>query len=234
VVISIIILLAGMLLPSLSKAIQLSYVAKSRSQVSGINSAILQFKNDKGYYPGRGDDESLMDGEGGNLSGSQILSLALWGRDRYWDNNGSGDGLYYSGGWQNEDKPASNYLGYKQEFVIRKSDPDDWKQSDAFPDALPIAYWPSEPGTTGDMTSSAGWPASPAIAAFTFANSSGDCGSSPSETNWRRMICNTKFNKAKAYNYDTFLLIAPGADRKYFADIANPGQAGDDVTNINR
>lgn len=203
VVISIIILLAGMLLPSLSKAITLSYVAKSRARISDISSGLSKFYMDNKYWPGNGDDDPF-DG------GSKMLSLALWGRSQYWDGSGSGDGLYHNG-TSITGTPVSNYLGYKEEFKTG-----DWKQADGFPDAMPIAYWPSNPGNNGTVAE-----------AFTWSDSSGDCGGGSAPAAWTNMITNTAFSMA--YNSDSFILMAAGGDREWFA-----ADTHDEVTNLKK
>jgi type II secretory pathway pseudopilin PulG len=215
VVISIIMILAGMLLPSLSKTITLSYVAKSRARISDISTGLSKFYMDNKYWPGNDDDDPF-DG------GSKMLSLALWGAPEYWRNDTSG-GLYYDSGI--EGTPESNYLGYKKEFKT-----DDWKQADGFSDAMPIAYWPSEPGNDGTVTGT--------NPAYTWADSSGDCRAGDADDNdkedrWTDMITNRQFDNGdsdRAYNSDTFILMAAGADRKWFdSDTHN-----DEVTNTKR
>jgi prepilin-type N-terminal cleavage/methylation domain-containing protein len=233
VVISIIMLLAGIIVPSLSKAIRLGYVAKSRARVSELNDAALQFRSDRGYFPGQGDgDSTLLENQ--HVTGSQLLSIAFWGRETYWEDDTSGnDGLYWDATKEEiVGDPVDNYLGYKQEYVV----PDDytdkeWQQSDAFSDPKPIAYWPSNPGGNAKMNSAAAWDDS-SNPAFTFEDSEEDCSPGGDDEDWRKMIYNDKFEKA--YNADTFILLAPGLDREYFKNIEDAGDAGDDITNIRR
>ncbi len=232
VVISIIILLAGIIVPSLSKAVRLGYVAKSRARLSELSDAALQFRSDRGFFPGQGDDAVLLENQ--NVTGSQLLSLAFWGRETYWEDDGSGDdGMYWNDSSKEIDgEPVENYLGYKEEYVVGEDYTDkDWQQSDLFSDPQPIAYWPSNPGGDAKMNSSAAWNDS-SNPAFTFKDSEEDCSPGGDEEDWRKVICNTKFEKA--YNADTFILLAPGLDREYFKDIKDAGDAGDDLTNIRR
>lgn len=237
VVIAIIAILAGMLLPSLNRAIKIARMAASQTRVSQLSDAVLQFRSENNYFPGQGDDAAIL---GSDVTGSQLLSLALWGRETYWEDDGSGDdGIYWNGSAivastnpQDASAPVERYLAYKAEYAI---DPEngDWKQSDEYTTPAPIAYWPSVPGGDPDMSggTNAAWQDS-SNPAFVWDASKDDCDPTGGEQAWRNMLFNDAFDRA--YNFDTFVLVAPGMDREYFGDVDAAGEAGDDITNIRR
>ena len=57
-VIAIIAVLAGILMPTLSKAMQKAYEGKARSAISSLEVAISMYETDMGYYPIEGTDDN--------------------------------------------------------------------------------------------------------------------------------------------------------------------------------
>ena len=104
----------------------------------------------------------------------------------------------------------NSFVPFKEEKVMGKSAPESRIPSDRFPDAMPLLYYPSKMDATGDTVA----------ACFTVGDNSSLPGS-PNLSSYASEAMNSLLDKP--YHYDTFLIIAAGADREYFTD--------DDLTN---
>ena len=222
VVIAIIALLAGILTPSLYKVRELTYNARSRAVIHELSAGALAYQKETGYYPGQ-QDLSLFD----HYTGSQLLAACVYGLSL----DGTGD--------FNDVEPTSKYINYKPELVmeVAASGIMAFAPSDLFPDPLPILYYPSRLGNSGNTGDAA------STGAFRFMDNSvytGDTGTRRSS--FLRIIWDQRFGKGdsienppppwpnmtdlrnRAYKSDSFLLIGAGIDRKIFTT--------DDVTNF--
>ena len=121
VVIAIIMILAGILVPGLNKAIQMGYAAKTRAAIKELSGGATAYESEYGYFPGQKRSSSLP-------TGSLALGKCLWGD--------SGTAL-------------NSFLPFKEEKVMGKSGDPSRTPSDRFPDAMPLLYYPSNMGTTG-------------------------------------------------------------------------------------
>ena len=112
--------------------------------------------------------------------------------------------------WGTENKPMNKFVPFKEEKVMGTSAPNSRIPSDRSPDAMPLLYYPSKMDATGDTVA----------ACFTVGDNSSLPGS-PNLSSYASEAMNSLLDKP--YHYDTFLIIAAGADREYFTD--------DDLTN---
>ncbi len=177
IVISIIALLASILLPSINVAINSAYVAKTRSTMESIRTAIIGYYKEQQYYPG----------QQGNpyATGSVLLAHAMF-------TNSSG-----------EFPRSSSYMSYKSD-MLEKISGVDYTVSDGFPHAMAICYYYSRGKGTG-------------LSQFQWSDNSTYTGGS--QTTFESAIKDTRYDGTSSttpYGDGAYLLIAPGAGRKYF------------------
>jgi prepilin-type N-terminal cleavage/methylation domain-containing protein len=230
VVIAIIALLVGILLPALNQAKQRGYKAKSVAVITTLSNGCLQYKNDTKYYPGQRTPDDLT-GNGGPLTGSQMLSVCLL------------DNLEINGGDLDEvsgKEVSSNYVAYKSGVTTKGVVGDEmdghkyvmvdgWRSGDE----LPILYYPSRIGNDGKIGT-----ATTSGNAFMFDDDWDHINVNISKQErvdattksgaidrFREAIYDQRFStdaawaNRNAYNSDSFLLFAAGVDRKYFSDM---------------
>jgi prepilin-type N-terminal cleavage/methylation domain-containing protein len=77
VVISIIALLVGLLVPSLSKAQQLAHNARSQAWLTDLANGANLFRNATDYYPGQKNSSLLLGESSGIVTGTQMLAASL-------------------------------------------------------------------------------------------------------------------------------------------------------------
>jgi prepilin-type N-terminal cleavage/methylation domain-containing protein len=125
VVIAIIMILAGILVPGINKAIQMGYAAKTRSAIRELSGGAHAYEIEYGYFPGQKRDSSLP-------KGSLALGECLWGPP-------------------SATTALNKFLPFKDEKVMGEpsSDDDCRIPSDRFPDAMPLLYYPSTMCSTG-------------------------------------------------------------------------------------
>jgi prepilin-type N-terminal cleavage/methylation domain-containing protein len=117
VVIAIIMILAGILVPGINKAIIMGHAAASRSAIRELSSGAHAYESDYGYFPGQKRGSSMP-------TGSLALGKCLWG------NPGTA--------------ALNKYLPFKEEKVMAKTGDNSRVPSDRFPDAMPMLYYPSK------------------------------------------------------------------------------------------
>jgi len=236
-VIVIISLLVSILAPSVSKAIQMGRLTATKTRIRVLSDACEVFKIDNKYYPGQTEKTgSKIIAAGGTYgqSASLFLQYALY-QDVNWKD------ISWMGA--NRDKmlptagtfPATtSYASYSNDSLIPHPNqskaspaPDPIGISDSFGTPLPILYFVSTPGVDGpaqyDYAQNKAYPdfynAIPGVqSTITF-----------SQARFEEFLNAKPWPAVK----DKFLLIAPGADRKFFSpDGPDPDTASpDNLTN---
>lgn len=198
VVIAIIVLLVSILTPTVRQAMLRGYLTQSRAFLTSLSNAANSYKQDTGYYPG----QRYYTAQSNDLTGSQMLALACWGRP-----TSDADGLYLDNG-DIEGDPVDHFMAYDEDMVL---DTTSYVLSDQYnPEPAAMLYYPSIVGNSGTNVEDAFDPE---------CNSPVDL---PTSNNEDFNIINP--NTGYPYKYDSFLLIAPGLDREYFTQ--------DDITNF--
>ncbi len=218
IVIAVIVLLVGILTPSLYKARSITYNTRSKAALHELSAGALAFQKDTGYYPGQ-QYVGLLD----HYTGSQLLAACVYGLSL------DGSGSF------NDVQPTSKYVSFKTERVMEVSASGirAFVPSDLFPDPMPILYYPSRLGNDGTLGNALG------SGAFRY-NDNADLTGSASNPGETREFCKAIWDKRfgtvstitppnitftdRAYKSDSFLLIGAGIDRKFFT--------ADDVTNF--
>jgi prepilin-type N-terminal cleavage/methylation domain-containing protein len=223
-VITIIVLLIGIVAPSVRKGLLLAKRASAAAYLSSVSNAALQYKTDNAVFPGQDHTDRLGD-TNTLLTGSQMLAICLL------------DGLHDD----DNDTPVptdddidnvkSNYLDYKagettktlptvgggtRDYTLT----DMWKSAD---DPRAMLYYPSRIGNDGTIGT-----------AFVYADNSDYLITGTDMENgggYGRSILDTRFGTGNAYNADTFILIGPSIDRIYFSNVDNNGNS-DNIMNI--
>jgi prepilin-type N-terminal cleavage/methylation domain-containing protein len=123
VVIAIIMILAGILVPGLNKAIQMGHAAKARSGVRELSAGAHAYEEEYGYFPGQKRYPRYEE------KASFALGECLWGTS--------------------DPTPLNSFLPYKDEKVMDDSGDNRRVPSDRFPDKMPVLYFPSKLCSTG-------------------------------------------------------------------------------------
>ncbi len=214
VVISIIILLIGILVPVIMAIIAEAQDKKTRTYVGAVNQGGEMFKNEHNVYPGQRTFAGMPNDV--NARG-ETLAWSLLG---YYDFAAKKP----SKGTENQPLKAG-YVSYTKEGVVIRNGKICF--SDLYSgNEMPVLYFPAKRGNTGDDVTKAFVPrANTAL----IDNSDTLSGSNmlPTDTGIGGYCWDEQANKA--INYDRFLLIAPGKDRKYFYE--KPGDKLDDIPN---
>ncbi|MDP7162369.1 MAG: type II secretion system protein [Phycisphaerae bacterium] len=138
VVMAILMILGGILLPWITKAVQFGTSVGSAAFLSSAAQATWVFHKEEGYFPGQKDPGQLK-GSGGTYTGSQWLAARLFG---YPDGDIS----------SNSPKATSAYLEYKAHLLLPSSNPVTDGRNNSLADASknphPLLYWPSRLGGT--------------------------------------------------------------------------------------
>ncbi|MCD4826027.1 MAG: type II secretion system GspH family protein [Phycisphaerae bacterium] len=200
VVISIIMLLLGILMPAINRALMGAYNANSKTAVTELNGMAMSFYDEHKFFPGqKGVEVGDTDHGADCASGSQVLAYCLFGMVN-WDNYAI-----------DTSDPSGKHLSYSQEKVMEARGHDYVLSDRNTP--KPILYFVSNRGNPGTTIGGA----------FTIGDngtiiSAGDCAtgstSLPTSTGSDDYWWSSTFGKAT--NYDTFLLIAPGMDGEYY------------------
>ncbi len=145
-VMSIILLLLGMLMPTVVTIMESRHVHRCSYYVSALGrGAESYWTENRNYYPGQL-DSSVLTGNGGPYTGSQVMAARMFGYG-------------YDKISHDNPEPSSKYVKYNAGMLF---DPNDMYAnsgygggdrpntlSDGFPDPLPILYFPSRRGKTG-------------------------------------------------------------------------------------
>lgn len=233
IVVTIIVILVGMVIPTMNGIRRQLYAARTLTSIQSLETACQQYQRDTGYFPGQnqstygGSNEPGIDPWGGDdeedaWSGSQWLARALL------TPAGAEYGEEEDPNWMASDGdlhwPAENYivdphrmLEKRDGEVLAPTGPADRDNDPAFVDAFldpkPIHYWPSKLGREGrpadrQYNPHHGRASQDGVEFIDYIKvDPGDDDSLP-------------------VNDGTFILISPGADRRYFTR--------DDVTNFRR
>ncbi len=235
IVVTIIVILVGMVIPTMNGIRRQLYAARTLTSIQSLETACQQYQRDTGYFPGQRD--SVCGSEGsppgidpwggddtkGAWTGSQWLARALLTPP------GAEYGDEDDPNWMASDGdllwPAENYivdphrmLEKRDGEVIPPTGPADRDNDpafvDAFLDPMPIHYWPAKLGREGR----------PADRQYNpnHGRATGEDGVA--------FIDYIKVDPGEADSLPvhdgTFILISPGPDRRYFTR--------DDVTNFRR
>lgn len=210
VVISVIIILASIMVPTVGKALQTATKAKATAYLKGIEVAANEYHSDNGLYPGQ-DRTNDIGRSSSELSGSQMLAVCLLDGLNADNISGRAPGVETGG-------VKSNYISYKEDETTANIENRNYTLTDMWkPDELmAMLYYPSQIGNDGTAD------------AFVY-NDNSDylSGSSPeTSTGFSDAIEDTRFGGNRVYNSDTFILISPSVDREYFTD--------DDIRNFKK
>ncbi len=213
VVMSIVIVLLAMLMPTVVSIMESRYAHKSSYYVSALaRGAESYWVDNRNFYPGQANTEPL---ENNTYTGSQILAACVFGY--------SLDDIN-----RENPEPKSEYMTYKPGMLFN---PDDYYNnvpsgmnrpntlSDGFPDPMPILYFPSRKGISGLLQYKLGdndvyrqkpseqwvqiWDQSTFKSLIRDADADGD---------------ESVDDNDKPHKDGKFLLIAPGIDRQYGGD----------------
>jgi prepilin-type N-terminal cleavage/methylation domain-containing protein len=138
VVMAILMILGGILLPWITKAVQFGTSVGSAAFLSSAAQATRVFNNEEGYFPGQ-KNPGLLKGSGGTYTGSQLLAARLFG---------------YPDGDISSSAPSANstYLEYKAHLLLPSSNAVTNNNNNSLADASktphPLLYWPSRLGGT--------------------------------------------------------------------------------------
>jgi len=186
VVIGIILLLAGILVPTVSSALKMGHKAACQSRIVELNDGCTQFKSDTKYYPGQRNPDwpGTMSGA---QSGAQVLAKAMFWKDPSTATSG----------------PVSHYASYKTEDMLDGSENAAYLNtiSDRFPrDKRPIAYYPSRVNMSG-------------LSQFVVGDNENITGT---WAGFNTDIQDSRFGVSGVpYMDGEFLLIGPGVNREY-------------------
>ena len=215
-VIIIIALLAAILLPTVTSALKTGYTAQSKTRVESLSRGAELYKKEYDLYPGQ--STALMGFlNAQTYSGSQVLAACMYNYDVA---NAS-------------PVPKGGFDTYKDEFlqslqVSAGTNPRPRVLTDGFPPgkAWAILYYPSVPGEdpTSVLTHYK-YDHNKVHTNFKPVNDSADEATQKNvfSTAGGGFVVDTRFSPARPYRASEFLIIAPGADRKYFTsdDIKN-------------
>jgi len=233
VVIVIIIILVSILAPSVSKAIQMSYLAKTRSQIQNLERGIEAFRYVNNHYPGQTDrtGKARITSTPLDTRGSEFLTRILWTTLDPETTAFSTTALTSANAPKTTDYSAfdnSMWFG-----TSHKTDKYNNAVSDGFSkEPMPILYFAADLTKNDDQQYR-----NASTAAMNNAYTSGNIGKGTfADLFTRPGIKENLWPRLK----DRYLLIAPGLDRKYFqttdsADkatlLANESNKTDDITN---
>ena len=126
VVITIIMLLAGILVPAVSNILASAHAAKATERIASLGNGLSTYVTHYSLYPGQDNIGAL--GSGG-ITGSKRLAWAMFTP---------------RGGTIAADFPSNGYVDYKADWLL-----DNGALSDGFVKEKAICYYPSIPGQSG-------------------------------------------------------------------------------------
>jgi len=134
VVITIIMLLAGILVPAVSNILASAHATKASARIATLAGGLSTYVTHYSLYPGQDDISALGDGSG-QITGSTRLAWAMFTP---------------RGGTIAADFPSNGYVDYEAEWLLNAggSRNDDYL-SDGFVKEKAICYYPSIPGRSG-------------------------------------------------------------------------------------
>ena len=198
-VIMIIMLLVGILAPSISRLIKTSRSAITVGRISALVTGLTAYYGDNNsVFPGQDNWGDL----GNSATGSQRLAYAMFtvkGGD--WNDN------------DNDDFPKTAYVNYEDGFLDDDISNKDNTISDGARPAGAICYYPSQPGITG-------------TGQYKYSHNSAYMDADADAAKFNTFITDKRFEADEPFEPfkpGMFLLIAPGPDEEYFThdDIKN-------------
>jgi prepilin-type N-terminal cleavage/methylation domain-containing protein len=220
VVISIIIVLVAILVPAVNRALLRATLAKGQGYITALSEGCAEFSEEhRGVYPGQKNfpntANSGMDKSTNTNKMAVVLAYSLLG---YYDFDARVIAL-------DAGQPkAEAYIPYSKDGVMNRNG---IVCCDKFSGAeMPILYYPATRGNKGDSVAGA----------FDVTANSGviDGGEALGVSSLPETGPYMMDPLGKAYRYDSFLLVAAGADRKYFVENRTDDSADstDDQRNI--
>jgi len=238
VVIVIISLLVAILAPSVSRAIQMSYLARTRSQIQNLERGLESFKYENKFYPGqtaKTNSDMNVIGSGGlgdyDKKGSHFLARMLWTTDPFattWVTTGATPNGY---------PKTTDYSAYDSTMLIANHATSAYNDaiSDGFSKPMPILYFAANLNYDDDQQ----FRKTPALDMnngylTTSGNDKNANGSLIHMLDYPKI--KDKFDLWPRLK-DRYILLAPGLNRQYFS-VPDPSDASntakftsDDVTN---
>ncbi len=216
VVISIIILLVGILIPAINAAMKEATLAKGRAYISALSAGCDKFKNDHRTYPGQRTFSGLP-----STATAKAETLA-WSLLGYYD-----FAKKKAARGSNNNPLKDGYVAYAKDGIVLRNGR--ITCSDKFSGAeMPILYYPAKRGNSGTTIAKA-FTTNANTSIITSADVVNNRSASlPTHQDAGGYCWDTQTNKARSY--DSYLLIAPGGDRKYFYNAS--GDKIDDITNF--
>ena len=200
IVISIIIMLVSILMPSFNEVRRSIYATKSKARIAELATGIAAFQKEYNYYPGQDNWGDFAKGD--NVSGSSALADALFPEDE-----------------EDSTKRIAKYAPLNDDDLqeIDKVDDAIWDRFHP-EDIMAIVYYPAQPGAT-DL----GQFKEHHNNTHTDKHLDNEGWQYPDEDNgpgdpFQKHIKDRRFKDDKSetpYNAGEFILIAPGKDRKY-------------------
>lgn len=229
VVIGIIVLLVGILIPTMDSVLRVARAAESRARLTGLADACEHFARDHGgFYPGQIHTGELTGSTGGQFTGSQILAAELFNPDVDPDDAST----YTSGNIEGAiTAPDTTYAPCQLSDEPRDSDlfnPDDIARAGDYGDApnsisdrfgrkpMAVLYFPSR--RTGGLTQYRVGDNTEYLTDTTDPNNLRD-----GDAAWEGYIEDPR-KSGMPYNDGRFILVGAGGDRQYGTK--------DDLTNI--
>ena len=215
VVISVIILSLGILIPAINAAMREATLAKGRAYIGAITQGCDQFKNDYRVYPGQRTFSGLP-----STATAKAETLA-WSLLGYYD-----FAAKKAARGSNNTPLKDGYVAYAKDGIILRNNR--ICCSDKFSGAeMPILYYPAKRGNNGSSVTKT-YTTNANTSIITSSDVVNNRPSSLPSTSGVGAYCwDEQVNKV--INYDTYLVIAPGGDRKFFYNKA--GDKIDDIAN---
>jgi len=204
-------LLLSILVPSITAILRLADATKTTARISALSNGANAYKSDTQYYPGiRYENELTGSVPPGSYTGSQVLAATVF--------------AYSYADIGSPNPPAGEgYVSYKKDWLINYSERSN-TLGDAFPDQMPICYYPSR--LTGPGKETISYSGSHSVfSTFRYQDNDVYTGTTGEQLdNFTKSIADERFpGSDMARREQDFLLIGPGPDRIYFTH--------DDVTN---
>ena len=190
IVISIIVLLAGILTPTISAIIKTAENTRAKTRIRALSDAAEVYQNDHDYYPGQLYPNMLGTSA---YTGSQVLAACLFGYG--YSNISDANPLANS-------DVSTYYADCKTADLIEISTRTNCISDRFSKNPLPILYYPARAGLAG-------------LGQYAYGDNS-NLTSDWNETSFNEFITDSRFGASTTpFNSGSFLLIAAGMDRDY-------------------
>lgn len=217
-VIVIIALLMSILVPSITAILSLAHATKTAARISALSNGANAYKSDTQYYPGIRHENRLtgsVNPESPTYTGSQVLAATMFAYLSYTDIGSANPS-------REEDK---DYVTYNRNWLIDHSNRRD-TLGDAFPDQMPICYYPSRLTGPGKEAPPSGYSGSQQVfSTFRYKDNDAYTGTTGQQLDkFTESIVDERFKDSDmARRGQDFLLIGPGPDKIYFTsdDVRN-------------